>query len=67
MIYLAQKTFITRASVYGILASLFVIFEGIVAGRMGMSEGVWYYYVGTWTEIVLFSIWSLSVLASTAA
>ena len=54
MIYLAQKTFVTRASVYGILSSLFVIFEGIIAGRIGMDEGVWYYYVGTWAEIVLF-------------
>ena len=52
MIYLAQKTFITRASVYGIVQSLYVIAEGVYAGRMGSND--WYWSVGSWVEIVLF-------------
>lgn len=52
MIYLAQKTFITRASVYGVVSTLYVIGEGVYAGRMG--EGNIYFTLGTWLEIVLF-------------
>jgi len=52
MIYLAQKTFITRASVYGVVSTLYVIGEGVYAGRMG--QGTIYFTLGTWLEIVLF-------------
>jgi hypothetical protein len=33
MLYLARKTYVTRASVYGIVSSLFVICEGVAKGR----------------------------------
>lgn len=52
MMYLARKTYIARASVFGILASLYVIIEGVSAGRMG--SGNWWWIVGTYLEIVLF-------------
>jgi hypothetical protein len=38
MLYLARKTYVTRASVYGIISSLFVIMEGVVKGRYIREE-----------------------------
>ena len=34
MIYLARKTYVTRASVFGIISSLYVIIEGIISERI---------------------------------
>jgi hypothetical protein len=31
MMYLARKTYVTRASVFGIISSLYVITEGLIA------------------------------------
>ena len=57
MLYLARKTFVTRASVYGIVSSLFVIIEGVVKGRyIRVDNHHWYISVFTWVEIVLFLI-----------
>lgn len=33
MMYMARKTYVTRASVYGIISSLFVIIEGLADNR----------------------------------
>ena len=56
MIYLARKTYVTRASVFGIISSLYVIIEGIFAGRINGDGGgaKWYRPVGTYLEIILF-------------
>lgn len=56
MMYLARKTYIARASVYGIVPQLFVILEGIFTGRMGthILDAPWYWFYGSWTEIVCF-------------
>ena len=52
MMYLARKTYIARASVYGIVSSLFVVLEGLFAGRMGTGD--WQWLTTTWLEVVLF-------------
>lgn len=56
MIYLARKTYVTRASVFGIESSLYVIIEGIFAGRINGDgqDSEWYRPVGTYMEIILF-------------
>jgi hypothetical protein len=56
MIYLARKTYVTRASVFGIISSLYVIIEGIFAERInGDGDGAkWYRPLGTYLEIILF-------------
>jgi len=56
MIYLARKTYVTRASVFGIISSLYVIIEGIFSERInGDGEGSeWFRPVGTYLEIILF-------------
>jgi hypothetical protein len=57
MIYLARKTYVTRASLYGIISSLFVIIEGIVKGRYVREENhKWFITMFTWLEIILFLI-----------
>jgi len=55
MLYLARKTYVTRASVYGIVSFLFVIFEGVFKGRFIRKENHhWYISFFTVIEIVLF-------------
>ena len=55
MLYLARKTYVTRASVYGIISSLFVILEGVVKNRyVKKDDHQWYISVFTLFEIVLF-------------
>ena len=56
MIYLTRKTYTTRASVFGIISSLYVILEGVFNDRInGDGESAkWYRPVGTYVEMVLF-------------
>ncbi len=55
MLYLARKTYVTRASVYGIISSMFVISEGVVNGKFIRQENHhWYISFFTIVEILLF-------------
>jgi hypothetical protein len=55
MLYLARKTYVTRASVYGIISALFVIGEGLFIGRyIRVDDHKWYISAFTMVEIVLF-------------
>ena len=55
MLYLARKTDVTRASVYGIISAIFVILEGLFIGRYIREENhKWYISAFTMVEIVLF-------------
>jgi archaellum component FlaF (FlaF/FlaG flagellin family) len=56
MMYLAKKTYVTRASVFGIISSLYLIIEGIFTDRInGDGQGSkWYRPLGTYLEIILF-------------
>jgi len=49
LLYLARKTYIARASVFGIVSSSYVIFEGIFAERFGIAR--WYWIAGTFTDL----------------
>jgi hypothetical protein len=35
MLYIARKTYIARASVYGVISSLYVILKGLEERRLG--------------------------------
>jgi hypothetical protein len=55
MLYLARKTYVTRASVYGIISAIFVIAEGLFVGRyIRVDNHKWYISAFTMVEIVLF-------------
>jgi hypothetical protein len=55
MLYMARKTYVTRASVYGIISSLFVILEGVYNARYKKQEDHrWYITVFTFVEIFVF-------------
>lgn len=55
MLYLARKTYVTRASVYGIISAIFVIGEGLFSGRYIRKDNhKWYISAFTMIEIVLF-------------
>ncbi len=55
MLYMARKTYVTRASIYGIISSLFVIGEGVLQGRYIRTQNhTWFIGLFTWLEIILF-------------
>jgi hypothetical protein len=55
MLYLARKTYVTRASVYGIISAIFVIGEGLFSERyIRVDDHKWYISAFTMVEIVLF-------------
>jgi hypothetical protein len=55
MMYLGRKTYVTRASVFGIISSLYVILEGISMGRINEgNDRLIFIPIGTYLEIVLF-------------
>ena len=54
-LYLTRKTYVTRASVYGIISSLFVILEGVYNARYKKeTDHRWYITAFTFVEIFVF-------------
>lgn len=55
MLYIARKTYIARASVYGIIFILYVVLKGLHEERLGYYDGTgtWYWFTFNAIEILL--------------